>query len=39
MCPANGMLRAVGYELEENDLPRRVTRIRELAGSAARLPA
>jgi hypothetical protein len=42
MCPARGMLRAVGYELESGDkLPRRVTEIRELAehGDAATLLA
>jgi hypothetical protein len=33
MCPARGTMRAAGYELEPgNDLPRRVTEIRELAG-------
>jgi hypothetical protein len=40
MCAANGALRVVGYELEEgSDLPRRVTQMRELAASAAGLPA
>jgi hypothetical protein len=40
MCPANGTLRAVGYELEEGAaLPQPVTQIRELAGPAASVPA
>jgi hypothetical protein len=35
MCPARGIMRAAGYELAPgDDLPRRVTEIRELAGDS-----
>jgi hypothetical protein len=36
MCPGNGTLRAVGYELEQgSELPRTVTRVRELTAEGA----
>ena len=38
MCPANGALRAVGYEPEQGDAPARpATQVRELAAAVTRL--
>jgi hypothetical protein len=34
MCPAEGTLRVLGYERESDELPRPVTRMREVVAAA-----